>query len=148
MKETDGAETVEIAALVDRFLSWPLPKSVAADLCATDANYPHPRCGTNLLTADEARQMLEHVLAAHPAMKDGWQPMLTAPLDGTEIELLVRHHAYWTALKCDGKEKADKEWQGPVTGKWIDHNGGGWTWRGHSGSPVAWRPLTAAERKS
>ena len=47
--------------MVSRFLSWPLPQSVRADACATDPTYPH-RIGTNLLTADEARQMLEYVL--------------------------------------------------------------------------------------
>lgn len=47
--------------LVDRFLSWPLPKSVCSDLCATDPNYPHQRSGTNLLTAIEAKEMLKHV---------------------------------------------------------------------------------------
>lgn len=48
--------------MVNRFLSWPLPKSVAADRCATKENYPYPRSGTSLLTATEARKMLEHVL--------------------------------------------------------------------------------------
>lgn len=47
--------------LVDRFLSWPLPASVCSDTCVSDPTYPH-RSGTNLLTATEARQMLEHVL--------------------------------------------------------------------------------------
>jgi len=48
--------------MVNRFLSWRLPDSVCADGCAVAINYPHPRYGTNLLTADEARQMLQHVL--------------------------------------------------------------------------------------
>lgn len=48
--------------LVDRFLSWPLPASVCSDLCVTRTDYPHQRIGTNLLTATEARLMLEHVL--------------------------------------------------------------------------------------
>ena len=48
--------------MVNRFLSWKLPQSVKPDSCVLDQTYPH-RCGTNLLTADEARQMLEHVLA-------------------------------------------------------------------------------------
>ena len=52
-----------IDELVGRFLAWPLPKSVHSDLCVTDASYPHPRYGTNLLTAAEARQMIEHLLA-------------------------------------------------------------------------------------
>lgn len=50
------------AALVDRFLAWPLPKSVCSDGCVTDANYQFPRSGTNLLTAEEAKQMIEHLL--------------------------------------------------------------------------------------
>ena len=54
--------------MVNRFLSWPLPESVCADLCATKQGYPH-RIGTTLLTADEARQMLEHVMTDHDALK-------------------------------------------------------------------------------
>lgn len=50
--------------MVNRFLSWPLPASVCADPCASMPDYPHSRIGTNLLTAVEARQMLEHVLSA------------------------------------------------------------------------------------
>jgi hypothetical protein len=52
---------VDRQALVDRFLMWPLPESVCSDLCATNPNYPFPRSGTNLLTADEARQMFEYL---------------------------------------------------------------------------------------
>lgn len=47
--------------LVNRFLAWPLPESVCADRCATEHGYPH-RSGTHLLNADEARQMIEHLL--------------------------------------------------------------------------------------
>ncbi|MCX9024614.1 MAG: hypothetical protein OIN85_00795 [Candidatus Methanoperedens sp.] len=46
---------------VDRFLTWPLPKSVCSDLCATMRDYPH-RTGTTLLTATEAEEMFKHVL--------------------------------------------------------------------------------------
>lgn len=46
--------------LVSRFLSWNLPGDVSVDPCAMALDYPH-RTGTNLLTADQARQMLEHV---------------------------------------------------------------------------------------
>jgi hypothetical protein len=51
-----------IDAMVNAFLSWPLPASVCADPCATMQGYPHRR-GTNLLAAVEARQMFEHVIA-------------------------------------------------------------------------------------
>lgn len=50
-----------IDKLVDRFLAWPLPASVASDPCASMPGRPD-RSGTNLLTAAEAKQMLEHVL--------------------------------------------------------------------------------------
>lgn len=52
-----------INELASRFAATPLPDGVAADLCATDPVYPHARYGTNLLTVDQARQMLTHVLA-------------------------------------------------------------------------------------
>lgn len=51
-----------VDALADRFLAWPLPESVRSDLCVTQAT-PYSRSGTNLLTADEARQMIEYLLA-------------------------------------------------------------------------------------
>lgn len=56
-----------IAALVNRFLAWGLPKSVASDLCVTMP--AEGRSGTNLLTADEARQMIEHLLGEEPRIR-------------------------------------------------------------------------------
>jgi hypothetical protein len=58
----DVARSQEIARMVNLFLAWPLPQTVCSDLCATDSAYKFPRSGTNLLTADEARQMFEHVV--------------------------------------------------------------------------------------
>jgi hypothetical protein len=60
-----------IDKLVDRFLSWPLPKTFAPDCgISFDGRKPdqwNPNkgwpIGTNLFTADEARAMFEHVLA-------------------------------------------------------------------------------------
>lgn len=57
-----AAFETHIDKLVDRFLAWPVPESVCSDICATTKGYPG-RTGTNLLTADEARQMIEYVLA-------------------------------------------------------------------------------------
>lgn len=65
---------------------------------------------------------------------DGWQGMHSAPKDGSEIELLMRH-PNWTYAKQE--ERSD--WQGPVRGHWIDFNGGGWCWSGIAGYPIAWR---------
>lgn len=50
-----------IDAMVDDFLKWPLPDGVCADLCATKQG--PGRVGTNLLTAIEAKQMFEAVVA-------------------------------------------------------------------------------------
>lgn len=52
---------VDIEHLVNRFLSWPLPESVNCDMCASMPGKKW-RTGTNLLTAMEAKVMLEHVL--------------------------------------------------------------------------------------
>lgn len=58
--------------MVNRFLSWSLPDSVCSDQIVTERGARH-RIGTNLLTADEARAMLEHVLATGSAPKVGDQ---------------------------------------------------------------------------
>lgn len=76
---------------------------------------------------------------------DGWNPMHTAPLDGTEIEILFRHFDYWTCLKLKGKEQAEAEYQAVQKAHWIDHNAGGWTWHGMAGSAMAWRPIRECE---
>lgn len=60
MSTTNPTERTAMDVMVDRFLSWPLPKSVCADLVATMGGTAG-RSGTSLLTADEARQMLEYV---------------------------------------------------------------------------------------
>lgn len=57
----DFDHSVEINKMVSRFLSWPLPDSVCVDGCAKIPGYPL-RHGTNLLTADEAKAMLEYLL--------------------------------------------------------------------------------------
>jgi hypothetical protein len=56
--------TYDIDQLVERFLSWPLPRTVCADTCTVtpDHNNVWHRSGTNLLTQAEAKQMLEYLL--------------------------------------------------------------------------------------
>ncbi len=68
----------------------------------------------------------------------GWRPMDTAPKDGTEVFLFIVHPA-WQYEKDD-----PGQWQGVVKGRWIDHNGGGWTWPGLCGVPIQWAPLLPA----
>jgi hypothetical protein len=48
--------------LVTRFLTWPVPADVYPDGTPGQPG----RTGTNLLTAEQAKQMLTHVLAADP----------------------------------------------------------------------------------
>ena len=61
--------------MVSRFLRWKLPRGFYPDGGITFSmkgryeGFPLPDCwpiGKNLLTADQAREMLEHVLAAAP----------------------------------------------------------------------------------
>lgn len=62
--EPPKARTIRVTdEMVTRFLTWPLPGSVCADPVASRQHDPH-RTGTNLLSATEARMMLEHVLKA------------------------------------------------------------------------------------
>lgn len=58
--------------LAERFCACPLPAGVAADLCATDAEYQHPRSGTHLLTMAQAKEVLRFILSGFP-LHDGEQ---------------------------------------------------------------------------
>lgn len=54
-----------IDKMADRFLSWPLPKGFAPDCGISFIENRSPHCwpvGTNLLTADQAREMIVHML--------------------------------------------------------------------------------------
>lgn len=65
-----------------------------------------------------------------------------APRDGTPILALVRH-ANWKYAGI-----ADKfDWQELVVARWIDHNGGGWTWYGLMGEFIGWLPLSDDVRR-
>ena len=85
--------------LVDRFLSWPLPDSVCSDLCATKQGYPS-RSGTNLLTAVEARQMLEYLLGDKvDDAYQGWQTDEYPPCDEPLLGLF-EDGTYLVVVKC------------------------------------------------
>jgi hypothetical protein len=83
-----------IAQMVDRFLQWKLPASVCSDTCVSDRTYaeryPEGRSGTNLLTADEAQQMIKHVivpaLAAAEKVRAEEAP---APLSKWDVEAIA-----------------------------------------------------------
>ncbi|RUW69835.1 DUF551 domain-containing protein [Mesorhizobium sp. M2A.F.Ca.ET.067.02.1.1] len=76
-----------------------------------------------------------------PAAAAEWQPIDTAPKDGTKVLLWMVHRnaAY-------SPDPIGEGWAAPVTAKWIDHNGGGWTWHGMLGRPTHWMALPAAPK--
>ena len=55
----------DVAGLVNKFLSWPLPQSVCSDSCVTNSSYGYSRIGTNLLNATEAEIMIRHLFSGH-----------------------------------------------------------------------------------
>ena len=79
-------------------------------------------------------------LRAHiDALKaERWEPIETAPKDGTPIIAYCVH----TNAKY-ATNSIQEGWEYPVIAKWIDHNGGGWTWHGMAGTFTHWRPLPA-----
>jgi len=64
----------------------------------------------------------------------GFLPMESAPKDGTTVELLLYH-----PNRKYADEDRKHEWEQIAEAKWLDFNGGGWTWRGMAGSPQGWR---------
>lgn len=71
------------------------------------------------------------------SVREAWQPIETAPKDGTEILAWCVH----PNAEYEGTIAEKSEWQGPVVAHWIDHNGGGWTWHGMLGRFTHWQPL-------
>lgn len=63
-----------------------------------------------------------------------WQPMETAPHDGSPVILWMVHENAKYA-----KDPVAEGWEAEVAAHWIDHNGGGWTWYGLAGRPTRWR---------
>lgn len=60
-----------------------------------------------------------------------WQPIETAPKDGTEI---------WLAGVC-AYPSIDAGEHTIVKAYWTDHNDGGWVWYGAAMNFQAWRPI-------
>ena len=81
------------------------------------------------------RWTLTSILAAYEEQRKGWQPIETAPKDGTPILAFCVH----LNARLAGEDVA--EWTEIVTTRWIDFNGGGWTWNGICGVHTHWMPL-------
>lgn len=83
-----------------------------------------------------AAERLKMHMTLTPALEaQGWRDIETAPRDGTEVELRVVHIN--AAYEPDAEAKG---WVAACPGKWIEHNGGGWTWKYLCGSICQWRP--------
>lgn len=67
---------MNIEKMVERFLNWKLPETVCSDLCVTHLGQAD-RVGTNMLTAAEAKNMLEHVLDGVEEIT--WHPINEPP---------------------------------------------------------------------
>lgn len=102
---------------------------------ATDAKLRElPVSGDTTTIREIAAKRLAIIAAALRSYGQWNFDMEAAPRDGTRIVAWCRHQ-YWQYAKTD-EERAP--WEGPVIAHWIDHNGGGWTWYGHSGTFIAW----------
>ncbi|MBV2138549.1 MAG: hypothetical protein KUF79_17215 [Candidatus Thiodiazotropha sp. (ex Ctena orbiculata)] len=72
----------------------------------------------------------------------GFQPMSSAPRNGTEIEILFQHLNFYYA-----DENSRDEWHQVCKAYWTNHNHGGWVWHGLAGTPICWRPISHQEGK-
>jgi hypothetical protein len=108
-RQSAGAVTKE---MVDRFLSWRLPKDFSPDNGISFKPIDHPHglthlwpTGTNLLNADQAKAMLEHVLAV----------VQSAELPRSAVfNAYVEFFEAWRALNAlpwfkDGRNNAERE---------------------------------------
>jgi hypothetical protein len=81
-------------AMVNRFLTWPVPASVYPDGTPGQPG----RTGTNLLNASEARQMLEHVLATPPAAPRQWVGLTDEEIMETVGQITTYRDEYEVAV--------------------------------------------------
>lgn len=89
------------------------------------------------MTTERERRMAALMAMTPDLESEGWRPLDIAPHDGTEIELRLVH-AY--APYC--KDPEAEGYIATAKARWINYNGGGWTWQGLCGRPAQWRPLS------
>jgi hypothetical protein len=89
---------VDVTSMVDNFLSWRLPDDFAPD-CGVEFNpVPHPTAdmwptGTNLLNAEQAHEMISHIIKDTPRLRSRQEINLTAKQ--------LAEAAYWANVDND-----------------------------------------------
>lgn len=119
-----------------RWREWRIPacRGVLEYALAAIAALPDPEIEGLALTETICREKVS----------EGWQPIETAPKDGTDILAWCVHpNAKYTDALV-----GFTDWQAPVVTRWIEHNGGEWTRDGLFGEYTHWRPLPAPPRAS
>ena len=79
----------------------------------------------------------DKIVGSTDGLGGNWIAPHYRPPTDLDVELDVVHQNYSHA-------KTDEEraiWRGVFPGKWIDHNGGGYTWEGLAGTVCGWRHL-------
>jgi hypothetical protein len=107
-----------------------------SDLARALIEDPHERDQYAWFAIKAYRAMIAAAPQPAPAAEKGWRPIETAPKDGS---LILTWCVHVNAEFCD--DAVAEGYAGPVIAKWIDHNGGGWTWHGLAGTHTHWQPL-------
>lgn len=104
--------TPDVKTAVDRFLGWKLPQDFAPDCGISFTPMGHPNgwpIGTNLLTADQARQMFEHALSASPAAPEAAKALHVQAVKLTDAQreaLTVKNDVYIPGAVAQPEQQA------------------------------------------
>lgn len=141
-------EPEQIKHMVDRFLSWKLPDDFQPDGGVVFAKTIHfgsahehtfEPVGTNLLTATQAEAMVRYMLEGLPVTdqsmpSQGWQPIETAPRDGTLILLWFIGGVPRPIVGCSAKPRNKHD-------RWIWASRVGGEGEYHSDYITRWMPI-------
>jgi len=113
-----------IDQLTDDFLRWPLPESVWSDLCVTMSGYKG-RVGTNLLSAVEAKQMLQELVM--PSLGEAQAELARLHDQIAEYERgqkalnaeIARLNCYIDTFRSDADLEADNAKLREIADKWL-----------------------------
>lgn len=89
--------------------------------------------GHVVLPRDCAEVALAALRRATAIPIDQWKIVVDEPV----LIYVVHDHAKYESDPIRRKQ----EWEGWCVGRWINHNGGGWTWHGHIGRVTHVAPL-------